>query len=262
MPGAKPGFRVLTIAAVLAGVLALSLGSWLHYRDTEYRPAPGVVAMLPDPDTSAMTAPVARVIRQARKAALARPDSATAVGRLGQVLHAHWLYDEAATCYRIASQIAPADFRWAYLLAGVEEIRGADGELIDRLFRAAIHLAPGYPPAYVRHADALLRLGRWAGARDAYTAAIELNPGLVLAHRGLGQAVTLLGDAPAAVRHLEHAASLSPEDRITQIALARAYTLAGNGDLAAEAASDETLKPRWIRPADLVRRMRPYIVYN
>ena len=33
-------------------------------------------------------------------------------------------------------------------------------------------------------------------------------------------------------------------------------------DLAAEAASDETLKPRWIRAADLVRRMRPYIVYN
>jgi hypothetical protein len=33
-------------------------------------------------------------------------------------------------------------------------------------------------------------------------------------------------------------------------------------DLAAEAASDEALKPRWIRPADLVRRMRPYIVYN
>jgi len=33
-------------------------------------------------------------------------------------------------------------------------------------------------------------------------------------------------------------------------------------DLAAEAASDETLKPRWIRAADLVRRMRPYMVYN
>ena len=33
-------------------------------------------------------------------------------------------------------------------------------------------------------------------------------------------------------------------------------------DLAAEAASEETLKPRWIRAADLVRRMRPYIVYN
>ena len=33
-------------------------------------------------------------------------------------------------------------------------------------------------------------------------------------------------------------------------------------NLAAEAASDETLKPRWIRAADLVRRMRPYMVYN
>ena len=33
-------------------------------------------------------------------------------------------------------------------------------------------------------------------------------------------------------------------------------------DLAVEAASDETLKPRWIRAADLERRMRPYMVYN
>jgi hypothetical protein len=33
-------------------------------------------------------------------------------------------------------------------------------------------------------------------------------------------------------------------------------------DVRAEAESDESLKPRWIRPADLVRRMRPYIVYN
>ena len=33
-------------------------------------------------------------------------------------------------------------------------------------------------------------------------------------------------------------------------------------NLAAEAASEETLKPRWIRAADLVRRMRPYMVYN
>jgi len=33
-------------------------------------------------------------------------------------------------------------------------------------------------------------------------------------------------------------------------------------DLVAEASSEETLKPRWIRAADLVRRMRPYIVYN
>jgi hypothetical protein len=33
-------------------------------------------------------------------------------------------------------------------------------------------------------------------------------------------------------------------------------------DPSAEASWDERLKPRWIRPADLVRRMSPYIVYN
>jgi tetratricopeptide (TPR) repeat protein len=81
----------------------------------------------------------------------------------------------------------------------------------------------------------LLRLGRWSEARDAYAAAVELDPKLVLAHRGLGQAATLLGDGPAAVEHLEQAASLSPEDRIVQVALARAYTLVGRDDLAAEA---------------------------
>jgi tetratricopeptide (TPR) repeat protein len=182
-----------------------------------------------------MTAPVARAIREAHAAALARPDSAAAVGRLGQVLHAHWLHDAAAACYEIAREIAPEEFRWVYLLAGVEDIRGADGERIDQLFRDATRLAPSFPPVYVRHADALLRLGRWSEARDAYAAAVERDPELVLAHRGLGQAATLLGNGPAAVEYLERAAALAPEDRITQVALARAYALAGRADRAAEA---------------------------
>jgi tetratricopeptide (TPR) repeat protein len=183
-----------------------------------------------------MTAPVARVIREARQAALARPESAADVGAFCQVLHAHWLHDEAGACYGVARQLAPEDFRWVYLLAGVEDIRGADGGLVDQLYREAIRLAPRYPPAHVRHADALLRFGRWSEARDAYAAAVKLDPKLILARRGLGQAAILLGDGPAAVEHLEVAASLSPEDRIVHVALARAYTLTGQGDLAAEAA--------------------------
>ena len=144
---ARPLRRLLTIAAVVVGVLALSLGTWLHYRGAEnggaeYEPGPSAVAALPNPDTSDMTAPVSRAIRSARQAALTQPESAAAAGQFGQVLHAHWLYDAAAASYQVAHHLAPQDFRWVYLLAGVEENRGADGERMVKLFREAISLAP------------------------------------------------------------------------------------------------------------------------
>ena len=214
--------RHMAMAAVVATVLVICLAVWNFYRGGVDSP-PAV--SLPDPDTSSMTPPVARAIREAREAALAHPDSAEAVGRFGQVCHAHWLNEAAAACYEIARQLAPLDFRWIYLLAGVEEIQGADSDRVDQLFQAAIRRAPHFPAAYVRRADALLRLGRWSQARDSYSAAIERDPELVLAHRGLGQAAILLGDVPNAIKHLEQAARLEPEDRITQVALARAYTL-------------------------------------
>lgn len=233
-PGGGPNRRrVLVIVAVAAGLLALGIGIWLRDSSSVAPPLPG--AELPDPDTSAMTAPVVRAIFEARKAALASPGSAAAVAKFCQVLQAHWLYEEASACYGIARELDPKDFRWAYLLAGVEDIQGADGERIDQLFIDAIRLAPLFPPVYVRHADALMRLGRWPEARDAYTKAIELDSGLVLAHRGLGQAAILLGDGPMAVEHLQYAASLNPDDRVVHVALARAYTLTERPDLAAAA---------------------------
>jgi tetratricopeptide (TPR) repeat protein len=222
---------------VVAVVAALAVAGMLYLRP----PSPAAVpaapeASLPDPDTSGMTAPVARAIRKARQAALAAPGSGALTGRYCQVLHAHWLHDEAAACYEIARDLAPEDFRWVYLLAGVEDVRGEDGERIDQLFIDAIRLAPRFAPAYVRRADALMRLGRWSEARESYAVAAELDPGLILAHRGRGQAAILMGDGPVAVEHLEHVASLAPGDRITQTALARAYTLTGQNDQAAEAA--------------------------
>lgn len=238
-PSPAPGSRLLIFLA--AAVLVFAGVGWFVYHGTKIGTQP--VSLLPDPDTTGMSPPAVRLIRDARLAALAAPESDEAVGRLCQVLHAHWLSDAAAECYAIARDLAPQEFRWAYLLAVVEEIRGADGEQVDRLFREARSLAPRYPPLHVRHADALLRLGQWEEARDAYATAVELDPSLVLAHRGLGQAATLLGDGPAAVEHLEEAAALSPEDRIVHTALARAYTMAGRPEQAAVAADKaRTLK--------------------
>jgi len=235
--GQRSGWlRPLLATVIAAGLLLLGFGAWQAQRGVGVAAPPVIV--LPNPDTSGMSAPVARALEAARDAALASPPSADAIGRYGQVLHAHWLLEAAERCYEIAHDLAPGDFRWVYLLAGVAEIRGADGERVDLLFRDAIHLAPfGFAPIYVRHADALMRLGRWSEARDSYARAAELDPELVLAHRGMGQALILVGDGSAAVEHLERAASLSPGDRIAQVALARAHALAGDDQRAAEASA-------------------------
>ena len=239
-PQADRQWRGRLAIAGVALVVLVCLGVWNFWRGGA--DPPQTVRSLPDPDLAGMTAPVARAIRTARQEALARPDSAEAVGRFGQVCHAHWLQDAAAACYEIARELDPAEFRWVYLLAGVEELRGADGERVDELFRAAIRLAPDYPAAYVRRADALLRVGRWSEARDSYAAAVQRDPELVLAHRGLGQAALLLRDGPAAVESLERAARLAPDDRIAQVALAPAYALMDRNEEAAEAAEKaETL---------------------
>ena len=234
-PGTRSRRSLLIAGAFAAIILALAIPGWLHFQGPAPHPPP--VTVLPNPDTSGMTIPVDRAIRDARQSALARPESAAATGRFCLALHAHWLHEEAAACYEIARGLAPEDFRWIYLLAGVEEIRGADSERVLQLFREAIRLAPTFPPLQVRYGDALLRLGRWGEARKAYATAAELDPQMVLAHRGLGQAAILLGDGPAAVRHLESAASLAPGDRISQAALARAYTMTGQAERAAGAAS-------------------------
>ena len=219
-----------TLAIVL---LALGFGAWRLYGTGAEEPEPALV--LPAPDTSGMTAPVADAIESARRAALVNPRSARAVGHFGQVLHAHWMLEPAEQCYEIAHELAPEDFRWSYLRAGVAEILGADAEKTDLLFKEALQRAPpGFAPVFVRYADALMRLGRWTDARDYYAQAAALDPNLVLAHRGLGQAMIQLGDGVAAVEHLERAAGLSPNDRISRVALARAYALAGNDQRAAE----------------------------
>ena len=103
----------LAIAGMVVALLMVGLAVWIHYRAGEAPPRAGV--SLPDPDTSSMTVPVARAIGKAWEVALAQPDSAEAVGRLGQVCHAHWLHDAAAACYEIARELAPEDFRWIYL---------------------------------------------------------------------------------------------------------------------------------------------------
>jgi len=78
-------------------------------------------------------------IQEAYANASARLKSDDAIGQLGMVLQTYGLFKEAAACYRLASQLAPLTFRWAYYL-GV----GPDGGRTLR--RGCLHASHGHAP--------------------------------------------------------------------------------------------------------------------
>ena len=190
---------------------------------------------IPNPDRDGMPAVVARALGEARQRVLADPESAEAWGTFGAVLDAHEMYDDAAACYDRARILAPREFRWAYHLAIVEDFRGADVDRVVSTFLAAIELDPDYMPVHYRYGDALVRQGRLEEARDAYARAVALKPDLALGHRALGQVAISLGDPTTAVRHLERSAQLQADDGKVFVTLARAYTMLGEDDRAAQA---------------------------
>lgn len=128
------GFGVAgVIAAVAVG------GWWVFQRGSPPPPTPA-------PDTARMSAPVARAVQDARGAVELRPTDAAAWGGYGRILDAHHLYDDAVVAYAQALALDPKNFVWAYLLAVVEDFRGAEGSTILSHFEGAIALSPGFPP--------------------------------------------------------------------------------------------------------------------
>ncbi len=196
---------------------------------------------LPDPDVSQMEPMVVQLLEESRQALLLEPDSAERWGKLGAVLDVHGLFEEAETCYRQARRLAPEDFRWAYFLAIVRDVRGADAQELVTLFEEAIALRPEYAPAHFRSGYALSMRGAHDEAEQAYRQALSLDPQLALAHRDLGAVLLARGEPRAAVAPLLRAAELAPRDGSVYSTLARVFRQIGEDDAAAEAAERAAL---------------------
>jgi tetratricopeptide (TPR) repeat protein len=218
-------------------LVAIVAGAFFVLRPTA-EPAPA--REIPDPDLSGMPAPVVTALSEARKRVVENIGSSEAWGEYGMWLDAHHLYEHAESAYRVANELAPDYFPWAYQLAVLKDFQGADLEEIVAAFEEALRLNDVYPPAPYRYGEALMRQGWLHQARDAFRTAIELDPGFSMAHRGLGHALIALDDADGAVRHLERAAELEPKDGMIFSALARAYQMQGQRDKAMEAAAMAT----------------------
>jgi superkiller protein 3 len=187
---------------------------------------------------------VRRVIREAREAVLASPESAAAWGRLGEILDVHEIDAAALAAYAEAIRRAPEDPRWPYFSGRLLAIRGTDLEAAAQHLQTALTLDPEYAPGHLRLADVRARQGELAAAAAAYRRALELDPNLAKAHQGLGQVRLLEGNTAAALDELGRARELAPEDGSVWAALAQAWQRAGDPERAAAAAEKASRLPR------------------
>ena len=112
--------------------------------------------------------------------------------------------------------------------------------------REALALSPGYLPARVKLAEALLESGALEESKALFDALVDEPAARPAAEVGLGRIAAAQGQHDAAVVHLQQAVALFPELGAAHYALALSYRALGRGDEARRAlALHVQYGPRW-----------------
>jgi tetratricopeptide (TPR) repeat protein len=147
---------------------------------------------------------VRAAVERARKQVLANPASAEAWGRLGKVLLAHMLVDDADVCLAEAARLDPDDPRWLYA-RGWLAVRH-DPQKPVGLLREALAKSPARSPVRsamaLQLAEALRERGDEAEAEKFFQEELRLEPNNARAALGLGLIAADRGDVPAAQEYL------------------------------------------------------------
>ena len=173
--------------------------------------------------------PAAReAIARAHRAATAQPNDAASTGSLGRVLHAWEQWDAARETYARAAALAPRAFEWPYLEGVVLQRLARPADAAAR-FTAAVALEPGYLPARLKLAEALLDAGDLDRSAELFARLTgpEAGPAVQL---GLGRIAAARGRQAEAIPHFERAIALFPEFGAAHYALAMAYRAGGRRD--------------------------------
>ena len=152
-----------------------------------------------------------------------------AYGKLGQVYQAYSLTAAAGDSYFNANHLAPADFRWIYLLAKLDQQQGRFAEAITK-FRNARTLKPDYVAVPVNLGNIFLELNRLDEASDSFNAALKIDPNNPAAHYGLGQVAISRRDYAIAVDHFEKTLQQVPGANRVHYSLAMAYRGLGDAE--------------------------------
>jgi len=133
----------------------------------------------------------------------------------------------AADAYRRVLANAPLDLNTHLLLNELLHRSGQTAEML-RSYDEAGRTLPSSPVPHVAKGDQLLLMERPAEAAECYRRALRLKPDHLAAHIGLGRALNALGETEDALKGLEAAQKIFPNDPDFDTAFAYALIRAGD----------------------------------
>lgn len=138
-----------------------------------------------------------------------KPDHASALNNLGNILQAQGKFDQAVECYSNALSFKPNYPAAHYNLGNAMQ---AQGRLDDaaKSYHRAISFVPDYVDAFINLGGIFLSQGKPDAAIENYQKAISLRPDFAEAHSNLGNALMELGNPDAAVASYRQAILLKP----------------------------------------------------
>ena len=169
-------------------------------------------------------------IKDAQEAVRHSPDDANVWGYLGDVYLSHGWELPAIPCYRKASELAPDEFRWHYLLGRLSKQHRSEAA-VPHLTRA-LALDAKYVPAHLYLASALRILGRLDEARHHLERAKQLQPDNPFSELWLGEIALSRQQIENARGHFERALQLNPGQSEAHALMAQVAIASGNTETA------------------------------
>jgi tetratricopeptide (TPR) repeat protein len=193
-------------------------------------------SLTPLPRLSLDAYPIAarEAVARAYRDAAARSTDPAVVARLAETLHAWDQWGVAHETYVRAQALAPRAFEWWYLDAVVLQRLARHADAAAH-FEEALRRTPGYLPARVKLAEAILDSGDLDRARRAFEALRDEAAAAPSAALGLGRIAAAEGRHDEAVAHLQRAVALFPEWGAAHYALALSLRALGRRDEAQRA---------------------------
>ena len=227
----RPDKAWLWKTAALAG--CLGLGTWLLLSFMMPRAVPEDFPKLPD--MQAQNAELRGLLGDADAEARRHPGTPSAAGRLGMIYHSNQFYGQAESAYRIASRLAPGDYRWTYCRALMQEENGQETALLD-LLKETVEQRHDFTPALQKLADLFFKQDRLEEAAKYYERGIRAagQGSSLQAAFGLGRVAARREDWARVIEILAPLAREYPQVRPPHQLLADAYEALGQPEKAAE----------------------------